>query len=291
MLSSDNKTPVSDGAAYSQHTNNSRLSLLICLVALWIAACDSKAPLPAKVAPSWTPAPSQTPIPDDTHWRSIQPGLEYREVKVTNVGRSDRLRIARVDPVQVQLRVLYDPNQARRVSDWLVSTPSLLVVNGNYFDPQNQTLGLVIGDGVRAGFAYQGFGGMFAVSDDTVRVRANATEPYVEGERLAYALQNFPMLVLPDGQPNMQIDDNGARAPRTAVAQDRSGRIVFVVSPSATFSLTEFGQWLAASDLNLDVALNLDGGTSSGLLIRNGDRSVGIDSWVSVPSVIVAEPK
>ena len=35
----------------------------------------------------------------------------------------------------------------------------------------------------------------------------------MRGEPLTYALQNFPMLVLPGGTPNLEIDDNGrARA-------------------------------------------------------------------------------
>ena len=134
---------------------------------------------------------------------------------------------------------------------------------------------------------------MFAVSGagergDEVRVRWNVQEPYA-GEPLTQAMQNFPMLVLPGGAPNLQIDDNGRVAPRTAVAQDRSGRIVFVVSPIPVFTLTEFGQWLAASDLDLEAALNLDGGTSSGLVLRSGERTLGTDSWVGVPNVIVVE--
>jgi len=131
---------------------------------------------------------------------------------------------------------------------------------------------------------------MFAVSGDNARVRSNVQEPYA-GEPLTQAMQNFPMLVLPGGAPNMQIDDNGRSAPRTAVAQDRSGRIVFVASPTPAFTLTEFGQWLAASDLDLEAALNLDGGTSTGLVLHSGNRTLGTDSWVQVPNVIIVEGK
>jgi uncharacterized protein YigE (DUF2233 family) len=241
--------------------------------------------------PTITPRPTATPIPSDTGWRSIAPGVEYREFKIDQGDRSDRLRLARIDPAQTRLRVLYDPDRPRRVSDWRSESSALVAVNGNYFDPQNHALGLVIQDGQRRdGVVYEGFGGMLAVSGDEVRVRWNVQEPY-NGEPLTYALQNFPMLVLPGGAPNPDIDDNGRRSLRTAVGQDRSGRIVFVVSPAPTFTLTEFSQWLAASDLNLGVALNLDGGTSSGLIVRSGQRNLGVDSWVEVPNVIVVESK
>jgi len=272
-----------------------RLSLAIVLFVLCACSIADLAPTvvtPPTIAPrSNAPRPTATLIPNDTGWQSIAPGVEYRELKIDHGDRSDRLRMARIDPAQTQLRVLYDPDRPRRVSEWLSASNALVAVNGNFFDPQNQALGLVIQDGQRrGGVVYEGFGGMFAVNGDEVRVRWNVDEPYT-GEPLTHALQNFPMLVLPGGAANPDIDDNGRRSLRTAVGQDRSGRVVFVVSPGLTFTLTEFGQWLAASDLDLNAALNLDGGTSSGLVLRSGQRNLGVDSWVPVPDVIAVEPK
>ncbi len=269
------------------------------LAALILASCEGASrivPLseyltqaPPTIVPAVTRAPTVTPVSQDTGWRMLTPGLEYREVRVTVDARSDRLRLARVDPAYARLRVLYKPDSPRRVSEWLASTQAQLVINGNYFDPQHQALGLIIADDVRTGVNYEGFGGMLAIGENSVKVRANVLEPYRPDEALAYGLQNFPMLVLPGGQANTQIDDNERLAPRSVVAQDRSGRLIFLVSPSLMFTLTGLGQWLTDSDLDLDVALNLDGGTSSGLLLRDGTQVVGVDSWVNVPSVIVVE--
>jgi uncharacterized protein YigE (DUF2233 family) len=253
------------------------------------SSVEAPTPAPPTIVPSITRAPTATPVPPDTGWRLITPGVEYRERRVTLEDRSDRLRLARVDPAQARLRVVYDPASPRRVSEWLVSTQAQLVINGNYFDPQQRALGLIVADGARTGVVYEGFGGMLAIGENTVKVRWNVSEPYRDDEALTYALQNFPMLVLPGGEANMQIDDNGRLAPRSAVAQDRAGRIVFVVSPAPMFTLTGLGQWLAASDLDIDAALNLDGGSSSGLLLREGNQILGADSWVSVPSVIVVQ--
>lgn len=248
---------------------------------------DDPTQAPPTITPAITRAPTITALPPDTGWRLIAPGIEYRELRVMLEDRSDHVRLARVDPAHARLRVVYDPDSPRRVSEWLVSTQAQLVINGNYFDPQHRALGLIVADGARTGVVYEGFGGMLAVGENTVKVRWNVSEPYAEGERLTYALQNFPMLVLPGGEANLRIDDNGRLAPRSVVAQDRSGRMVFVVSPSPMFTLTGLGQWLAASDLDIDAALNLDGGSSSGLLVREGNQTLGTDSWVKVPSVIV----
>ncbi len=266
------------------------LSLTILIGVL--CACSIAELTPAAVTPpTITPRPTATPIPHDTGWQSLAPGVEYRELQIDLGDRSDRLRLARIDPALTRLRVFYNPDRPQRVSEWLTQSDALVAVNGNYFDPQNHALGLIIQDGQRrGGVVYDGFGGMFAVNGDEVRVRWNVQEPYND-EPLTDALQNFPMLVLPGGTPNVDIDDNGRASLRTAVGQDRSGRIVFVVSPAPTFTLTEFSQWLAASDLDLNVALNLDGGTSSGLVLRSGNLNLGVDSWVNVPTVIVVESR
>jgi hypothetical protein len=66
---------------------------------------------------------------------------------------------------------------------------------------------------------------------------------------------------------------------------------VFVVSPDAFFTLKNLAAFLAASDLDLDTALNLDGGPSSGLMLTGPAGLTGVDSWIKVPAVIVAEAK
>ena len=265
-----------------------RQLLAAALLLALLSACGlSPAARPAAPAPLAT----ATPEPPAGVWRTLQPGLEYRELDVAIDQRADHLRLARVDPQQLRFRVVYRPDQPRRVSAWLESEKAALAVNGGYFDPDNQALGLLIHEGRLTGQPYPGFGGMLAISAEGVRVRWNVAEPYVPGEPLTSALQNFPMLVLPGGAPNTDIDDNLKLAPRTAVGQDRQGRIVFVVSPGSVFTLTGLGQWLAASDLDLDAALNLDGGSSSGLVLREGTLQRGADSWAEVPDAIVVEAR
>jgi len=53
------------------------------------------------------------------------------------------------------------------------------------------------------------------------------------------------------------------------------------------FSLHELAVWLTESNLALDIALNLDGGYSTGLWIRGRDDQ--IDSLETLPAVIVVE--
>jgi len=238
--------------------------------------------------PTARPAPSPTPEPDDTGWQSLGNGIELRRLRVELSGVSNRLWLARIDPTRVRFRVLYDQANPRLVSEWFASVKPLLAVNAGYFTEDYRPTGLIVSDGTRSGQSYVGFGGMLAVRPDRVEVRWLVARPYSPGESLRQAVQAFPMLVHSGGKPGISEDD-GKLARRTVVGQDRQGQIVFVVSPDAFFTLKTLAAFLAASDLELDTALNLDGGTSSGMLVAGRDGPLGVDSWVKIPAVIVVE--
>jgi uncharacterized protein YigE (DUF2233 family) len=262
-------------------------ALLLALVAL---AC-AETPTPTRVpSPTVRVEPSPPSEPDDTGWQSLGNGVELRRLKVELNGVTNRLWLARVDPAHVRFRVLYDRDNPRQVAEWFANANPLLVVNAGYFTEDYHATGLIISDGTRSGQSYTGFGGMFAVQGDRVQVRWLVAKPYSPSEQLRQAVQAFPMLVHSGGKEGISEDD-GQLARRTVVGQDRKGRIVFVVSPDAFFTLKNLAAFLAASGLELDTALNLDGGPSSGLMVAGPSGSTGVDSWIKIPAVIVAEAK
>jgi len=154
---------------------------------------------------------------------------------------AERLTIVRLDPAAVHFRVHYDPVSPRPVSGWAERLQRLLIVNGGYFTPQNETAGLLISGGRAWGTSYGDFAGMFAVSPDgRVSVRWLRDQPYNPDEPLKEALQSFPVLVKPGGVIGFPADaDDGRPARRTVVAQDLEGRILFIVAPRGYLSLHE----------------------------------------------------
>jgi uncharacterized protein YigE (DUF2233 family) len=274
-------------------TRSTRLLLPVsCFLLLAVLACDSTPPpTPTSVpAPTVRLTPTATPEPDDTGWQSLGNGIELRRLNVELNGASNRLWLARVDPARVRFRVLYDSANPSLLAEWFAAAKPLLAVNAGYFTEDSRATGLLISDGVRSGRSYVGFGGMFAVWADRVEVRWLVAKPYNPGEPLRQAVQAFPMLVHSGGRPGVG-DDDGQLARRTVVGQDRRGWIVFVVSPDLFFTLKSLSAFLVASDLELDTALNLDGGTSSGMLVAGPAGPTGVDSWIKIPAVIVAEAR
>lgn len=240
--------------------------------------------------PTATPTPiippTSTPLPADTGWQTTQPGIEVRSLNVTVETNVERVTIARLDPTAVTFRVLYAPGAPALVSAWAQQTGATLVVNGGYFTEQQIVTGLTISNRERFGTPFGDFAGMFAVTDaGAVSVRWLRTWPYDPSEPLREAVQCFPVLVKPGGIMGFPADaDDGRPARRTVVAQDDdSGRILLLIAPRGFFSLHALATWLAESDLDVDIALNLDGGASSGLWMPNGAQS---DSLTAVPVVI-----
>jgi len=259
-----------------------------------LSACAA-VPQPTPTPPlthllTYTPSllPTSTPAPTDTGWLSTTPGLDRREIAVPfPEGFAERVILFRIDPAFFSFRVLYTPGFPRLVSEWGASAGARLVFNAGYFDEKSAALGLLVSDGKFFGKSYEGFGGMFAVDASGLpAIRSLAAQPYQPGEALMQAVQNFPLLIYPDGPAYAKED--GARARRTALGQDVEGRLYLIIAPHDAFTLSELGAWLRASDLGLTLAVNLDGGGSTGYYAGPGDT---VDSITPIPAVVAVYAK
>jgi uncharacterized protein YigE (DUF2233 family) len=274
---------------------------LLCLTLLLASGCAFFRPPPTPTPfPTPTPTPLPTPVrwptatpePPDTGWQLLQPGVELRRVLVeadsAATGKGEYLAIVRLDPSIVRFRVHYNPGQPLKVSAWAEQLQPLLVVNGGYFTPEYEATGLLVSDGQTWGAVYGDFAGFFAVTtDEQVSVRWLRDRPYDPAEPLTQGVMSFPVLVKPGGVMGFPADaDDGMSTRRTVVVQDFEGRILFIAAPRGALSLHEMAVFLAASDLEVDVALNLDGGPSTGLWLATEENPLGIDSRAAVPSII-----
>jgi uncharacterized protein YigE (DUF2233 family) len=283
---------------------------LILFCVLTLAACATPTPTfpplltPTEAAPTSTatstPAPTLTPAPTivslatllhhpDTGWTELRPGLERRVLSVTDAQGAwvESLYILRVDPAMFRFDVNYDP-LGEPLTAWAAVTGALIVVNGGYFREENARYiptGLTVINGQPIGESYEGFGGMFAVTDQGPQLRSLAQQPYQFGEPLLAALQSFPLLVKPGGVLGFPAEyEDNLQARRTVVARDRDGRFLFMVADQGYFTLHQLSLYLTNSDLNLDIALNLDGGPSSGIFLSNPREQ--IPAYGNLPIVI-----
>lgn len=236
-----------------------------------------------------TPTATATP-PPDSGWQTQRPGLELRTIRVFDEnGRfQDMLTLLRLDPALYDIRIAYHPGAPQTLDAWQMETGALLVLNGGFFTPEFNATGLVIVDGVATGSSYEGFGGMLAITETNVDIWGLTERPYTPADQLTYALQAFPLLVRAGGTQGYP-DEDGQTARRTIIAQDKNGRFLMIVAPWGSFTLYQLSQYLLASDLDLNIALNLDGGTSTGLILI--DPPLEIPAYTALPLVITVFPR
>jgi uncharacterized protein YigE (DUF2233 family) len=195
--------------------------------------------------------------------------------------------ITRFDPHTVHFSVDYSPDKPQTMKTWMQQTGATVIINGGYFNAQDQAEALVVSNGQAQGVSYADCCGMFQVdAQGNASVRSLTDQPYDPSEQLQQATQSRPMLVQNGKRTQFQEDASSSR--RTVVAMDTQGRILFIVCPSESLTMDELADLLANSDLSIETALNLDGGSSTGLYI-NGDQKVTLDSVNPLPIVITAK--
>ena len=129
---------------------------------------------------------------------------------------------------------------------------------------------------------------MLAITETGPEIRWLAERPYTPTSSINYALQSFPMLVKPGGDLGYP-DEDGSPARRTVIGIDGNGRFLIILTRRSSFTLPQLSTWLTASDLELDIALNLDGGTSSGLILAQPREE--LLPFVLLPTVITIYPR
>ena len=165
------------------------------------------------------------------------------------------------------LRVIDAPSlNVRNASDAAVVADAIAVVNGGYFDPQFEPVGLQMTNDQATG-QWVGtsslLGGAVAVRDQTPLLlwRAEVAEP----QSFSDLIQAGPRLVH-NRQPINGFRNDQAR-PRTFIATDSADRWAIGIARRAT--LKDLAELLATPgilpDVNVNRALNLDGGRSSSL--------------------------
>lgn len=254
------------------------------LLVVLLATCSSSIyfinqgpTLPSPATPAQTPMLSVAPTVDtalEAGWSLLQPGLERRLIRIYNDLNQyvEAVYIWRLDQNYFRLDVAYN-STPKSLESWQRETNAVMVVNGGYYTIENERYlpnGLTIVNGEASGSSFDDFGGMLAINESRAELRWLVQKPYNAYERLQAALQSFPILVQPGGELGFGPErENGVSARRTVIGQDKDGRILFIVAPQGYFTLHQLSVFLTESDLNLDIAMNLDGGGSTGILMAS----------------------
>ena len=235
--------------------------------------------------------PKTTNIKNDTGWILLPSNIEKRQIDIYDEQSQlvENLHIFRINQELFKLDVSYHETP-QTLEDWLAENKAALVVNGGYFRIEGEKYipdGLIIANGELFGNSYGDFAGMLSINKDGANLRWLTDKPYTPGEKLLAAVQSFPVLVKPNGQLGFTKEhEDHLKARRTVIGQDMSGNILFIIAPKGYFTLHQLALYLTESDLNLDIAVNLDGGPSSGIVLKNAPQE-SIPAETPLPIVIL----
>jgi hypothetical protein len=233
--------------------------------------------------------PTQWPTPVNQPWRTIAIGVELRDLPVhgPHFRFPATAHLVRLDPSLVKIHTHYSPEVPITVEDWQRETRAMVVINGGFFTPAQQSEGLMVGFNQPYGTSYRE-GGMFYLQNGQAGLRNLSEEPYRDNEQFDEAMQSYPLLV--DGGEAIHPFEDYRYNRRTAIGVDGLGRVVLMTFDEPVVSLNEMSHWLAASDLELEMALNLDGGSSTGMAVVTEDETILYNSHGPIPIVIAAYP-
>jgi len=179
---------------------NIRLCLLLCLLAIPLFACDLLPP----VTGNGTPVTSPTNGSQLNVWSRVAPGVEVRYEDWKNPGGDDdTVTIVRFDLHEVKLSVGYQPEQPLLMSGWMQQEQATAIINGGYFDQEDDATALVVSNGKAFGESYAGFGGMLSGAASSAMVLAVTLKSRLEsgatpGSRLTSAI-GTSMVMVPNG--------------------------------------------------------------------------------------------
>lgn len=213
---------------------------------------------------------------------------DYKIIEISD-KRFDGYLVAVYDPSRVKTLVTAKlGTSGQYVTTMAKNNDALIAINGGGFDDPNfsstggSPLGITVRDGEYVtSKVYSGTGGVIGFTEDDKLVLGKMTVAEAKEKGIRDAVTFGPFLIV-NGKASEVLGNGGwGTAPRTAIAQRQDGIVLFLVVDGRTASkpgadmddlieiLQNYGAYNAA---------NLDGGTSSVLVVNNIIVNDPIDS-------------
>lgn len=231
---------------------------------------------------------------DTETWSEPYPGVRYLEAKCKEGPNRIHALFIDLDHPAPAFTVNRPEDRGMEASEFAEAYDVDIAVNGGFYDVANHDpIGLTMGEGALwedsrdyEKYGYVAFGEGNRVEISTPAEVLDKPKPWME-----HIVSGTPLLV-EDGEIAVEHGGNNLarKHPRTAIGLDEEGRTLILAvvdgrwpGQSHGMSLTELADLM--KDLGAHRALNLDGGGSTTLYIRNADGVVNRPSGGSERAV------
>jgi hypothetical protein len=202
------------------------------------------------------------------HWRTVFPGGEFAHLNGEPYCRrgASRLAVLRLDPTRVRVRVHHfrdlEVAQPPSIVEWSRRTGAQAVFNAGQFYENWRYMGLLVSGGRTISRSlHPGFRAALVAHPVAGPAAAHVLDldrDVLHPDSLAWreVAQSFMLF---DRAGEVRVRRSERVANRTAVGEDRRGRIVVITSEGG-YTLRDFAELLRAAPLGLTHAMSMDGG-------------------------------
>lgn len=228
-----------------------------------------------------------------TQWQQLAPGLRYTELTTSKGHGQGKLHAFEVDLEHYKLEVALAKDMQRTfasVGSLTLSKDGLVGINGGFFTPQMQPIGLRISDGeVRSRFKRISWWGVLQINGQ--RPRLLSAREFSPNSNIDFAIQSGPrLLVNRTILPLKEGVDN-----RSALCINDKRRILLIATQYLSLSTTELAEILVRSEVKGGLgcvdALNLDGGSSTQMFAGVDDFRLSLPSYAPITDAVVVVPR
>ncbi len=224
-----------------------------------------------------------------TPWTKLDSGLDYKHFQPYPGEPGKSIYAFRIDPKNYQFKIISAKDfnlKSAYIFQLAKKANALIAINGGFFSPSWQPLGLRISDHkVLNPKKNISWWGVFQIKNDNPSVTSG--KYFYPTKRVDFAIQAGPRLLINGAIPNLKP----GLAERSALCVTRNKKVIIVITKHARISATDFAKLLLQPELNCYNALNLDGGSSSQLHASINDFSITIPSLRPVADAVAVIKK
>jgi len=227
---------------------------------------------------------------EPTQWQQVAPGLDYAVLTPKNFGK---LYAFRISPKQYRLDLVLAKDHQQDssfVKQLATLNNGIIAVNGGFFTPNHEPLGLRIKDGkVRSPLKPISWWGVFYIRNNKPHIVA--MKNYRGNKHITFAVQAGPRLLINGHVPKLK---EGAHN-RSALCITKNKQIILLATQDLSLSTTDLADIIkqpeSAGGLGCYNALNLDGGHSTQLYAKVGSLNLNVPNFSSVTDAVVVLPR
>lgn len=229
----------------------------------------------------------------DAQWESLATGLDYMRIPCPSISTHGRIHAFRISLTNYNLDILIAKDYGKSslsATKFAHKAGSLITINGGFFSPDYQPLGLRIQQGViRSPLKDTSWWGVFYIKDHHPHIVSQRQYPATLHPE--FAIQAGPRLIVNGSIPTLKE----GYAERSALCITKTHEIVIAITEQAPLTTAQFARILQRpshqNGIGCYQALNLDGGSSSQLFAELPGFTLNVMGFHDVTDAIIVKAK